>query len=223
MAFWLLAGVFGEPVAQNIDGQRIDRVRNEGRATVRGAKTNRSLGFHTDFANTTPDVFGLLTVREAVVGGESMLASGHAAYQALCGESPDTVAALEGDFLFDRRGDVPMDQPQIVSSPVFRRSGEEGLRVLYNRARIHRGHRAAGRPLTGEEIRAFDALDAHLATPGVALRRKLSRGQILFVNNGWLLHSRTAFTDGADPGHRRELLRVWLSAPASRQADGHAP
>jgi alpha-ketoglutarate-dependent taurine dioxygenase len=212
LTLWLLAGLFGEPIRQNIEGQRVDRVRNEQRATVRGAKTNRALGFHTDFANATPDVFGLLTVRAAAQGGDSLLASGHLAYQALSAEDPECVATLEGEFLFDRSGDVPENEPPLVPSPVFRRSGDD-LRVLYNRARIHRGHRAAGRPLTRPETRAFDVLDAHLAAPGVALRHRLRRGQVLFVNNRWMLHSRTAFTDGPDAGHRRELLRVWLRAP----------
>lgn len=211
MAWWRLSSLLGEPLLQNLAGQRIDVVRNEGTATVRGAKTDRELIFHTDFANTTPDVFGLLTIRQAKEGGDSLLVSGHAVGDVLRREQPAVFDVLGGDFLFDRTGDVAPDQDQVVAHPVLWHNGN-GLRVLYNRARIHRGHRAAGVPLDQEQLRALDVLDEYLKRPELLLRIRLRPGQAIFIDNGWILHSRSAFTDWDEPGRRRELLRVWLGA-----------
>jgi len=210
VAFWRLSSLLGEPILQNVAGQRIDVVRNEGMATVRGAKTDRELIFHSDFANTEPDVFGLLTVRQAKEGGDSLLVSGHRVHRELLVRHPDVVETLSADFLFDRTGDVGPDQAQFISSPVFRWEAD-GLRLLYNRARIHRGHRVAGVPLGPEQIRALDVLDETLGDPRLALSLRMQPGQAIFMDNRLVLHSRTAFTDWEDPGLRRELLRVWLS------------
>ncbi|UCH25841.1 MAG: TauD/TfdA family dioxygenase [Trueperaceae bacterium] len=40
---------------------------------------------------------------------------------------------------------------------------------------------------------------------------KLEPGQMMFVNNRWILHNRTAFEDFAEPERRRHYVRLWLS------------
>ncbi len=35
-------------------------------------------------------------------------------------------------------------------------------------------------------------------------------GEMLFINNRWILHNRTAFVDWAEPAERRHLVRLWL-------------
>ena len=42
-------------------------------------------------------------------------------------------------------------------------------------------------------------------------------GDMQFLNNHWILHSRTAFEDFAEPERRRHLFRLWLAC-----ADGPA-
>ena len=36
-------------------------------------------------------------------------------------------------------------------------------------------------------------------------------GDIQFLNNHWIMHSRTAYEDFAEPERRRHLLRLWLA------------
>jgi TfdA family taurine catabolism dioxygenase TauD len=216
IAFWCFGSLVGTPITQNLGGQRIDEVRNEGRATVRGAKTDRELIFHTDFANTAPDLFGLLAVRQARSGGESLLVSGPAVYRELAENHPTELTTLCAEFCFDRTGDVGADEDQVVRFPVFD-TGEDGLVVRYNRARIHRGHRVAGQPLTAEQTRALDVLDGLLSHPRFSHRTTLRAGQALFVDNRRHLHSRTAFVDHVEPARHRRLLRVWLTADAKRR------
>ena len=38
-------------------------------------------------------------------------------------------------------------------------------------------------------------------------------GDIQFVSNHWIMHSRTAFEDFPEPEKRRHLFRLWLACP----------
>jgi alpha-ketoglutarate-dependent taurine dioxygenase len=38
----------------------------------------------------------------------------------------------------------------------------------------------------------------------------MERGDMQFVNNRFVLHSRTAFEDHAEPDLRRNFLRLWM-------------
>jgi len=38
----------------------------------------------------------------------------------------------------------------------------------------------------------------------------LQPGQMLFTNNRWILHNRTAFEDYTDPERQRHYVRLWL-------------
>ena len=42
-------------------------------------------------------------------------------------------------------------------------------------------------------------------------------GDIQFLNNYVILHTRTAFQDGREPGERRLLLRLWLNLREGRR------
>lgn len=199
----------GTPLAQNRDGALLDLVRDEGSGTPRGAKTSRELVYHTDFATTIPDVFCLLAVRSAREGGESLLVSAHTVYNELLRTAPEHLARLREEYCFDRSGDVlPGDGP-VLRAPVFATAGGR-VAMLYNRARIHRGHRVAGQPLQRADLAALDALDAILDDPRHALTFTLQPGDLLAVDNQAVLHNRTAFVDHTDPERRRLLVRLWL-------------
>lgn len=207
--FWGVGLLLGIPLPQNRAGDRIDVVMDTGIATVRGSKTNRQLLYHTDFANTIPDVFGLLAVRKAKSGGESQLASGHAVYNALLRECPVCLDRLHDEYYFDRSEDVQSDEEPIFKAPIFRETNGK-VAVLYNRARIHRGHRQMGLPVDAKDREALDCFDRLLASDEHTLSRVLEPGDALFVNNSVVLHNRTAFVDYEDPGRKRQLLRLWL-------------
>jgi hypothetical protein len=49
------------------------------------------------------------------------------------------------------------------------------------------------------------------------------RGSGCFVRNGWVIHGRTAFTDGRDPGSRRVLARKWFMNSAEEARYKHVP
>jgi len=59
-------------------------------------------------------------------------------------------------------------------------------------------------------------VEAQLRRPELRAEFHLEPGQILFTNNRWILHNRTAFGDDPDPDRRRHYLRLWL--PRNRGA-----
>jgi hypothetical protein len=62
------------------------------------------------------------------------------------------------------------------------------------------------RPLSASQIKALDVLD--MVAKRFSLEIALQSGDIVFVNNLSIAHSRRAFEDG--PKHRRHLLRLYL-------------
>ena len=126
-------------------------------------KTNSELISHTDSASgyvgIQADVLGLLCLRKAVSGGESLIVSGHTAYNALLETQPELVEELYGEFCFDRSKETGTRTPVSVSA-VFTDTAD-GVRVRYNRAYIELGHMSQGR--YGERQReALDAFDRFL-------------------------------------------------------------
>ena len=46
--------------------------------------------------------------------------------------------------------------------------------------------------------------------PSLRVEFAMRPGDMLFANNRWLLHNRTAFEDHPEPGRKRFLKRLWL-------------
>ncbi|MBT2233873.1 TauD/TfdA family dioxygenase [Nonomuraea sp. NEAU-A123] len=166
---------------------------------------NQGLAFHTDRGGPPgpPHLVGLLCLRAAVRGGESLLVSGHAVHDRLLDERPDLLPELYEDFRFGAGTVSDFDRVY----PVFRRHAGR-VRVQYNRYWIERGQEAAQKPLSPSAVAALDAFDEVLADQDMVLRLLLRPGDLLLVNNDVVLHGRTAFTE--DPRARRRLARIWL-------------
>ncbi|MFJ8433954.1 TauD/TfdA family dioxygenase [Kitasatospora sp. NPDC094019] len=171
----------------------------------------RTLDPHTDrsYGPESPWLLGLLCIRPARAGGESLLVSGRAVHDRLAARDPSALHHLYQDFHFGRGPDFDR------VSPVFQQR-RHGLHVQYNRYWIERGQQEADRPLPPERRAALDTLHEVLTDPGMVLRVPLRRGDLLFVDNTAVLHGRTGFSDPAGPGERRCLARVWADRPADR-------
>ena len=68
--------------------------------------------------------------------------------------------------------------------------------------------------LTGLQIEAMDAIDRLCNDPRFCLEMMLEPGDMQFVCNHVVLHSRTHYEDWPEPTRRRHLLRLWLRTPA---------
>ncbi len=213
-AYWVVGQILGEPVAQNVAGNRLYDVRDTGQLLSQGARfsvTNYESTFHTDasFEDDVVDYAGLLCVQAAKSGGLSQLVSGYTAAAELALAGTAAIEVLTQPFHVDRRGGVRPGETPTAQRPVLARRGNE-IVYRYLRTWIEAGHDKAGVPLTHDQVRALDALDAALNRGDLRVEFMLRPGDMLWINNRWLLHNRTAFEDHAEPALRRHYVRLWL-------------
>jgi alpha-ketoglutarate-dependent taurine dioxygenase len=213
--YWFVGSLLGRPLEQNVQGTLLYDVRDTGQDVRYGARfsvTNAESTFHTDnsFGAAVADYVGLLCLNPAKSGGRSQIVSGKAVRDELAARRPDVVEQLRRPFHVDRRGGLrPGDDPT-VRFPVFG-GDDRGLLIRYLRYWVEVGHEKAGAPLTAEQTAALDALDAAAAEPRMRVEFDMRPGEMLFVNNRWILHNRTAFEDFAEPEWKRHLVRLWLT------------
>jgi len=206
----------GRARSQNAAGHVLGHVRDTGAdpgdATTRIYQTNARQSFHTDSA----DVVGLLCLRAAKEGGDSLLVSAETIYNRMRADRPDLLERLFDPIATDRRGEVPEGAKPFMEIPVL--NWHEGhLTVFYQRQYIESAQRFDGAMrLSRDHIAALDMFDTLADDPDLHLRMRLSPGDMQFVYNHSQLHDRTAFTDWPEPGRRRHLLRLWLAMPGDR-------
>lgn len=209
-----VSSCLGRLLPQDGTGQVVREVKYRGvklgeGATGRYSDSREGGQFHTDGPHrpdSAPDLFALLCIRQAKVGGWLVLIPTDEIIREL---EPATVDVLRESFLFDQREDnvPPIPRPILVHQP----SGH--WQVNYLREYIELGHRhPLGRPLTDRQAAALDRFDARVA--GLAaqpdrLEVKLAPGELAVIDNRRLLHGRTTFGD--DPRDRdRLMLRTWI-------------
>ena len=212
--YWLIGQFLGTPMEQNIQGNLLYDVRDTGQNVAQGARfsvTNAESSFHNDnsFGEILPDLVGLLCLHTAKSGGQSQLISGYALHNELLENHPNVLETLYQLFCFDRRGQFKAGESPTSQFPIFHWSeGELILRYLYYYIQV--GHERAGKRLTTDQRRALEVVEGLLSREDFRVEFNLQPGQMLFTNNRWILHNRTAFEDYLDPERRRHYVRLWL-------------
>lgn len=209
--YWGIGTYLGRPWPQNARGDLLGDVRDTGKSIanphVRGYETTVQLPFHTDGS----DLVGLLCLRDAKSGGLSSLVSSVACHNEMARTRPDLLERLYEPFFYDWRGEHPAGSPPYYSMPVFTRHNGR-LFNRYIRGYIMSAQRFAELPrLTPFEIEALDTLDALTVDPEFRLDMVLQPGDMQFINNYVLFHSRTEYVDYEDEDRRRHLKRLWLA------------
>ena len=206
----------GTARSQNAAGHLLGHVRNVGAdaadPNTRIYQTAERQSFHTD----SSDVVGLLCLREAMEGGESLLVSTVTIYNEILKQRPDLLPLLFEPIATDRRGEVPEgSKPYFEIPPLNWHAGR--LTGLYQRQYIDSARRFPDAPqLTQAHVEALDLFDTLANDPRLHFGMRLEPGDMQFVYNHALLHDRTGFRDWPDPAERRHLLRLWLSLPGDR-------
>jgi hypothetical protein len=220
MIYWGLGVHLGRPVPQKVTGGLLYSVRDEGynlerdfgAAGVRTSKTTAGFHFHTDspslLAGYTPDIVCLLALQSAKSGGESALVSANTAHNILLAEHPEYLDRLYSPYHVDRRAELPPGEPPTLPAPVFAYDGQ--LSARYLRLYITKGHEVAGSSLTKADTDPLDYLDEVLCRPDLPVTFGMERGDMQFVNNVFILHSRTEFQDHPEPERKRHYVRLWL-------------
>lgn len=209
MAYWCLGHAIGTPGPQNPDGELLGHVIDYGEADrplVRLYRTAADIRFHCDAA----DVVGLLALRTAKEGGESRIASSTAIHNELVRRRPDLAAELFEIFQIDRRDEEAPGESPVFELPPAAWDGEM-LRVFWHSDYSRSADRHDGVEISPRRRELIDLFDAIGAEPEMRLDMELAEGDIQFISNHTVVHSRTAYVDHDEPTERRHLLRLWLT------------
>jgi hypothetical protein len=204
----------GRTMPQNKHGHVLGHVKDLGGdysdPNTRGYMTRAEMRFHTDPC----DYVGLLCLQTAKSGGASRIASSVSVYNRMVAQRPDLAKVLTEDFYSTRGGEVNPGETPWFKQPIFAfvdgyfSAGGIGAMV----------DKAQGLPGVPPYTQAQkDAIALYRKTVNeVALSIGFERGDIQFLNNHVMLHTRLEYEDWPEEDRKRHLLRLWLSDPVSR-------
>lgn len=217
IAYLGIGSYLGSFRSQNAKGHLLGHVRDLGadisKATTRYYQTNRELEYHTDSC----DIVGLLCLKASRSGGESRIISSVTLYNEMMARRPDLAMELFHAFPTDRRGEVPDGMNPWFDIPVFNWYQSQ-LTTIYVGQYICSAQSLfpEARRLTGREVEALDYLDTLANASELNLQMEFRPGDMQFLHNHQILHSRTDFDDWPEPERHRHLLRLWLTPKQGR-------
>jgi hypothetical protein len=219
MIVWGMGLHIGKGISQNARGDLLGHVFDQGvdyeTRNVRGYQTNHQLKFHND----SGDVLGLMCLRRAREGGESSVSSATSVFNCILAERPDLLPLFFRGFEFDRRGEGTPFQTEVSDKIPIYAEVDGDLSVRYVRQAIKTARVKTGVAFTSEELAALDFFDSVAAREDVCLSMMLEPGDMQWVNNHLILHSRTEYQDWPEPGRERHMLRLWLKIHGYRKLD----
>lgn len=213
MALYRAMGeALGTPMQQNLDGDTLTHVRNEGddpsNPEVRLYRTCAAQDFHTDGA----DVIGLLCLRGARVGGASRVVSSVRVFERMKELRPDLAELLLEPWFFHLPGGKARGLPEAFPRPIVTVNGAK-TETFFIPWYLERAQQLESVPRwTPKHAEAFALYQQIVHEPELALAMDFEPGDVQWLRNAYLLHARDAYQDEADSSKRRHLLRLWLSA-----------
>ena len=115
MIYWGIGTHFGQAVSQSAKGDLlghvVDATDNGRKQNARGYLSPRELLLHTDPA----DIVGLMCLRPARSGGESIFASASSIHNEIRTRAPHALDVLYRVFPYHRRGEQAPDAPEMTA------------------------------------------------------------------------------------------------------------
>jgi hypothetical protein len=213
LMYWGMGLYVGIALPQGPTGTDLfAHVRDEGadrNATYGGGllnKHNQALPFHTD----SSDIVGLLCINPALRGGASTIVSTVAVHDEIVRRRPDLAEVMYQPWWFDRkRGDGP---DSFAQCPIYAVNDFGELFAFYGPDLYKTAQRGEFVPnLSPQQLEAMALIDEINASRDYQLHMNFQPGEIQFINNYAVMHSRTSYEDHPDPALRRDLIRLWLT------------
>ncbi|MFM7233398.1 MAG: TauD/TfdA family dioxygenase [Flavobacteriales bacterium] len=191
----------------------MDRGLDYTKEAIPVSKTKAETGYHTDSTAKTyyPDFVGLLCLQPAIQGGESLLANAANLYSFLQTNFPQWNEWMHTPLCRDviTPGTIQnIDAIRANDIPLFQSDEQGGVVFRYMRYWIESAFEKLNNPAPAELTDLLNTIDSFFANAENAMCFRLDRGDMLFVNNRFLCHNRTAFSDGANP---RVYVRAWIN------------
>jgi hypothetical protein len=169
---------------------------------------NNAQPFHNDLG----DIIAMYVVDRAESGGCSNIASTAHVYNAIAANRPDLVKVLADDnWVFDKHTEDHASYTRPILFHFDDDSNDGKVFFCFSRRQLT-GSAVSPRPaslpkLTEAQAEALDAV--HFTAAASSLSIQLWPGDMQFINNLAVFHSREPFTDRPD-NHKRHLIRMWL-------------
>jgi Taurine catabolism dioxygenase TauD, TfdA family len=214
IAYIGLGSWLGETMSQNKFGHILGHVKDLGGdyndPYTRGYMTRAEMRFHTDAC----DYVGLLCLHTPKSGGASRIASSVTVYNRMLERRPDLVKVLTEDFYRSRSGEMSPGELPYFKQPIF--SFIDGyFSATGVGAVIDKAQQIPGVPkFTAAQQEAIEVY--RRTVEECSLDIDFQRGDIQFLNNFVMLHTRREYEDWPEPSRKRHLLRLWLYDPAGR-------
>jgi len=216
LLFWAIGTHLGVARPQGKASQLMSDVRDAGGqyrgVGGRGYNTSAELDYHCDGSDTV----GLLCLKTAKTGGLSRISSSVAIHNEILRRDPELVDLLFAPFPWNRQNEHAPDEAPWYMAPIY--SLVDGhFAARYTRNHIRSGQLLDDVPkLTERQHRALDIIQELAESPDFSFDMWLEPGDMQFLNNHVMIHSRTHFQDHEEPEKKRHLLRLWLSVPGGR-------
>ena len=205
---WGIGTHLGQAISQNVYGDMLGHVfdhdNEDPTATrTRGYQTNATLDFHVDRA----DITSLLCLRQGRSGGLSRVVSSMSVHNTILTQYPEFLSPLyEGLPYIVTEAAGAM---KTWNGPVFDVT-DNVLSCSFRRGTIQKAIESPHVTLTPLKAAALACIDKTMNDPALVFDMELQPGDIQFVNNYTVLHSRTEFEDYEDKTKRRHMVRLWL-------------
>jgi hypothetical protein len=219
MAYYGIGTHIGTPKRQNAKGHVLGHVKDLGGdyndPNTRGYYTRAEMRFHCDLS----DYVGLLCLHKSKSGGESRIASSVTVYNHILQSRSDLVRELCNDWYWTKHQQVSSaHEKPWFKAPIFMfERGVFSARGLG--AYVLKSQGLPGvpefTPAQKEAIKAYEE-----AVEACAVDIGFEPGDIQFLNNHVMLHTRRAFEDWPEPERKRHLLRLWLRDDDARALPG---
>ncbi|WP_418319398.1 TauD/TfdA family dioxygenase [Piscinibacter sakaiensis] len=220
LLYWGMGLHLGTAVTQSNRGDMLGDVRDFGVDTFakkgRGYMSSQHLEFHAD----TCDVVCLMVLRVAKSGGLSRFCSSMAIHDEIARTRPDLLDALYQPFPMSWKGQEGPGEQGWYLQPMFsREQGKLSSRFIPQHVIGYSVDAALfpeAPPLQPRQREAIEAVQALANSPRFYGEMMFEPGDMQFMNNHVMYHSRTEFEDHDDADRKRHLIRLWLSVPNSR-------
>ena len=212
--YTLIAEILGELIIQNIKQEKIVEIKDVGKSMQTGGRyheTKEGGSHHTDSPQweDVPDYLGLFCVHNAKKGGTNLFLSAYTIHNRILKGRKDLLNILYEKFHFDKRGEFKEGESSTVFEPIFKfKDGKLYFRYLRNY--IDAGHDIQNQPLSESQKEALTYLDNFMLEEDMIMSYDLKPDDMVFSDNHWIVHGRTAFEDYDDPNLKRLMLRTWI-------------
>ena len=210
----IISKIIGNLLEQNKNHELSVEIKDLGKSMKTGGRyhhTKEGGSYHTDGSHlykNPPDYVGLLCINPAKKGGSSKFMSAYTIHNKLLSQK-NVLEILYQRFHHDRKNEHLENEEPTRFEPIFEFSNNK-LKFKYQKELIETGHEKANQSLNEKQIQAINFLEEVLHDQSKMVTLELKKGDMMFSNNGWLIHDRTPFEDHDDEKLKRFLIRTWI-------------